>query len=418
MDDYRSFSSDSSADWDFPDSDEPCMEPPPCIGTDERRMHVRAYDHWLALLNGRSYPAIADLDADEVSEFRAHSVLLDFSEDPVNPRVAFLGWALREEGGLEGDIDTVADVPPRSLISRLTDHYDEILANRAPVGFEAEFVSHRNEPTLYRGILMPYSSDGETIDYIYGVINWKLAAEQDLAPDIVEALTTAFAGPAQPAHIADPVEPFDHASLLAPSGDDFAMVDLEEMIDDARDLATEARDSEGRSHAALYRAISVVYDLALAGAEEPDHFAALIESAGLKQQARAPMTPIVKLVFGLDYDRKRISEYAAVLTHASRLCLAPGMVETWLAGFPGGIKAIVAHERRDRRPALKIDRAKSARVKLREAPAVATVDLGDPAGDEFVLLVARRGPDGQLQVLSPVTGDRNLVDRALRHVAG
>ncbi len=26
---------------------------------------------------------------------------------------------------------------------------------------------------MYRGILMPFSSDEDLIDYIYGVINWK-----------------------------------------------------------------------------------------------------------------------------------------------------------------------------------------------------------------------------------------------------
>ena len=64
-------------------------------------------------------------------------------------------------------------MPSRSLLSRLTDHYLQIIANRAPIGFEAEFVNQRGEPICYRGILMPFSSDGDTIDFIYGVINWK-----------------------------------------------------------------------------------------------------------------------------------------------------------------------------------------------------------------------------------------------------
>lgn len=409
MDDYRSFG-DSMTEWDFPDGDEPCMDPPPSIGTDERRMHVRAYEHWMSLLGGRSYPAIADLDIDADSEFRANSVLIDFSEDPVNPRVAFLGRALREEGEL-GDIETVADVPDRSLISRLTDHYDEILANRAPVGFEAEFVSHRNQPTMYRGILMPYSSNGEAIDFIYGVINWKLASEETLAPDIVAALTTAFAGPAQPVPVAPEAGEDGFISF------DEVAIDLDELINDARDLAHEARDSEHRSHVALYRTISLVYDLALAGAAEPERFAQLIEQAGIVQQERSPMTAVVRLIFGPDYDRKRVSEYAAVLTHARRLCLAPGMLDSWLGGIAGGIKAVIAAERLERQPPLKVDRAKSARMKLRAAPAIATVDIGSPAEEEFVLLVARRNADGGLHILSPVTGDDMLIDRALRRVA-
>src|SRR5947209_15971332 len=71
----------------------------------------------------------------------------------------------------------ISDVPSRSLLSRLTDHYMQIIANRAPVGFEAEFDNPRGISICYRGILMPFSSDGEQIDFIYGVINWKRGDE-------------------------------------------------------------------------------------------------------------------------------------------------------------------------------------------------------------------------------------------------
>lgn len=142
MEDYRSFIADDLADWDFPAADEPCMDLPPMIGTDERRMHVRAYEMWLSLLDGRDYPGIEDLDAEALGEFGPYSVLLDFSADRANPAIAYLGRALREEADLATDLGAVADVPERALLSRLTGHYAEILDNRAPVGFEAEFISH------------------------------------------------------------------------------------------------------------------------------------------------------------------------------------------------------------------------------------------------------------------------------------
>ena len=66
------------------------VEAPPAIGTDERRMHVRAYELWLSLLHDRDYPSIGDLDADALGEFGPHSVLLDFSGDQANPAIAYL----------------------------------------------------------------------------------------------------------------------------------------------------------------------------------------------------------------------------------------------------------------------------------------------------------------------------------------
>jgi hypothetical protein len=93
------------------------------LGGDERRMHVRAYNHWVSLLDGHPYPPIANLEPETITDFGPHSVLLDFSHGMGDPKIAYLGRALREECGLEGPIATIADVPNRSLLSRLTDHY-------------------------------------------------------------------------------------------------------------------------------------------------------------------------------------------------------------------------------------------------------------------------------------------------------
>src|SRR3954451_15151480 len=151
------------------------------IGTDERRMHVRAYNYWTSLLDGRDFPSIEDLDSGDVEDFAGHSVLLDFTCGLGNPAIPYIGGLIRDECGLDEDARTIANVPSRSLLSRLTDHYMQIIANRAPIGFEAEFMNQRAENICYRGILMPFSSDGEQIDFIYGVINWKTVAGSAVA---------------------------------------------------------------------------------------------------------------------------------------------------------------------------------------------------------------------------------------------
>jgi hypothetical protein len=143
------------------------------IGNAERRLHVRAFDHWVSLLHGRAFPSIADLDFDAIGEFEPRSVMLDYRPGQAAPAVTRIGRTLREECNVAETIRSVADVPRGSLLSRLTDHYLEILGVRAPIGFEAEFTNHQGLPTLYRGILMPFSSDGQAIDHVLGVINWK-----------------------------------------------------------------------------------------------------------------------------------------------------------------------------------------------------------------------------------------------------
>ena len=162
------------------------------IGGDERRMHVRAYNHWCSLLDGRDYPSIEDLEPGDIADFGPHSVLLDFTEGNDNPATPYIGAAVRAECDLAAEgVATIADVPSRSLLSRLTDHYMQIIANRAPVGFEAEFDNQRGQSVCYRGILMPFSSDGDTIDFIYGVINWKTVGDSVLPSAPLRAVLAA-----------------------------------------------------------------------------------------------------------------------------------------------------------------------------------------------------------------------------------
>jgi hypothetical protein len=398
-------------------------EPEIAIGTDERRMHVRAYNHWVSLLGGRPYPAIADLDPDSIADFGPHSVLLDFSDGLENPAVQFLGRALREECGVTGeDIRRIADVPARSLLSRLTDHYLQIIANRAPIGFEAEFVGQKGFNTLYRGILMPFSSDGDTIDFIYGVINWKvtvddetqarLAAEVEAArrelPRIEMPVPAAWAdGPS--AVFAEP--PVDEAPVAPDLLD--ADAGLADLLDHARACAADADQADQRTRAALYRALDRAYAFAEAAATDAEGYAELLEDAGLKPQARAPMTPIVKLVFGAGHDKTRLTEYAAVLTHARRQGIAAESFAAFLSGAAGGIKGIVAAERAARRPEPRPDSLAAAATTLRARAPIASLPIA--AGDEeFVLLLARAGLDGMLEVVARVEGEAGLTEKAIR----
>ena len=86
----------------------------------------------------------------------------------------------------------------------------------------------------------------------------------------------------------------------------------------ARETAEAVKSADGRTRAALYRALSLAYDFAVAAQASPEDYAELLEDSGVKAQARAPMTPIVKLVFGIDYDKARLTEFAAALAFAER----------------------------------------------------------------------------------------------------
>ena len=443
------------------------------IGYDERRMYVRAYNYWISLLHDRDFPSIEDLEPAEVEDFGAQSVLLDFTCGRDNPAMPYVGSAIREECELTENMRTVSDVPGRSLLSRLTDHYLQIIANRAPIGFEAEFENQRGESICYRGILMPFSSDGDTIDFIYGVINWK---QVDESPEAIDSVAAEEAAGMEIAGIADTsdvpfenvasseeedflelTEPFETASVdedaASPEGfgepisigteaeadpvqqetapvhfswedgplADDADVPAAEVGEDAglsdrlwaaRETAKSVTACEGRTRASLYKALSLAYDFAVASTQNPDEYAELLEESGVKAQARAPMTPIVKLVFGIDYDKARLTEFAAALSYAGRQELEVGGFEDFVEKQPGGLKALVAAERQARRPETKVDnKAEVARSRLRTAPSISLTDI--PGDEEFALVVTRRSAGGTHEAIA-VIHDEALIERAIR----
>jgi len=580
--------------YDPADDETGHQAPPPAIGQDERRMQVRAYNHWASLLADRNFPAIEDLEPTNLPDFGPYSVLLDFSTGIENPGISYLGDKLAEECDcVEEELTTLADVPARSLLTRITDHYMQILANQAPIGFEAEFVNQRGATIAYRGILLPFSSDDDTIDFIYGVINWKELADAHAADELLLEIDQALESKAKvPALEAEPLtdwadgpgtelptdlgaeaandlgdhgdeefaaeefalpevagygeeegddalpvpsfgsddaeddddkgtgpsfgsllkmpiqapkapielgdEPYEPADAFEPASFDEEPLELSEeaepfgefevpafaeeplelaepadepaeepqaatthepmpvsvevaydesAFDDdgateielpevdpadmelgdwlaaAREMAVAARGSEERTREALYDAIGRAYDFSLAAADAAEEFDELLADAGLTMQDRAPMTPVVKLVFGADYDKTRLTEYAAALTHAHRLRLPQGSVGDFLREHDGGLKGVVKAERRLRREEAgkeveAVDAPRHALAKkLRALP---PQDLADIAieGNEFALVLIRRTEDGDVVMLGEVPDDVALLERAARKIVG
>jgi hypothetical protein len=585
-------------DYDAGEDETGHEAPPAGIGTDERRMQVRAYNHWAGLLEDRSFPPIDALEPGNLPDFGPYSVLLDFTAGIDNPGISYLGAELAAECGIAPtELQHLDDVPARSLLSRITDHYMQILANQAPIGFEAEFVNQRGATILYRGILLPFSSDDETIDFIYGVINWKELADQHTsdelllqvdqvleqkpdapaeyaeaampewndAPGSMPANDTEDFGPAgadkplaEPAAFEQAPEaldededeetPFDYAARFNLNYDDedeeydedegedsslprpsfgsltsiggglrkseprtavlpevpedergFSDMDLEdvqadlgvphfapepqefapepeafaaeyeepalaaERVEDfepveaapadglyadvpdeiidvsglenldpadmelgdwlaaAREMAAAARTSEDRTRSALYEAIGRAYDFSLAAEERPGDFEEIVADSGLTIQDRAPMTPVVKLVFGADYDKTRLTEYAAALSHAHRLRLPRGTLGDFLRQADGGLKGVVQAERQLRKvesgKAIEADPREELIAKLRALPALDFAEI-DPSGAEFGLVMIRRSERGEIEIVGEVPEDAVLLERAAKKLVG
>ncbi len=433
MDRMRDFASDNDHEAG---SDDYAVDAPAAIGGDERRMHVRAYNHWVSLLDGRALPSIEDLNPEELTDFGPNSVLLDFTGGAENPAIAYLGVRLSRECGFDEEPLTVSDVPARSLLSRLTDHYLQIIANRAPIGFEAEFVSSAGTNTMYRGILMPLSTDDDTIDFVYGVINWKEVVSDAQADALTMELNDALSAHSPRATMpvwADGPNAVEKPAVtqmrpeildqdLGIDSDTFEPVPdpkgvgLADWLATARASADLLHHADSRGRTALYHALGHAYDFALLADVRRDDYLELLSDSGIIGQDRAPMTPLVKLVFGTGYDKTRLTEFAAALSYGKRHGLPHGGMRVFLEQYPGGLKAIVAADRRERRPEGKAPKPDMTRDAARALETQAVLTL--PGEDEFIVLVARRIDGERVGIIGVVPDDKPLLDRALRAIAG
>lgn len=173
------------------------LDAPLSILQSERRIHVRAYNRWTRLRGDRAFPHPDHLASPELAEFLPRAVILRYPEgQPSDPELLFIGRALRDEAGLEdGAHPSLDEIPEGSLAERLAARHRDIASHRAPVGVEAEFRGAYGEATLYRGVMLPFSADGQAIDHVCGIVNWKLAAPSDVTADMQAAVEQVRSAP-------------------------------------------------------------------------------------------------------------------------------------------------------------------------------------------------------------------------------
>lgn len=457
-------SADEDAQDDFVDQD--------AVSRAERRLHLMAFDYWHGLKDGRTYPLFKSLTPAGLAPFREHCLLLELSGD--DPLVRFAGPGVADllEGPVEKGMSLKA-FAGSAFAEALVKQYSTEEGRTQAVEFEFE-----EETLRCRGVILPFSSTGDRPHFSMVVANSRrgrdteeLSVEtevptsgpsegQETAPDqsiqdgsntsgeevddyepigdesdgqepaveeteIAEGPAYTHEGTVQPEpgheHQTPVTEtPQSAAQSLSTGGAEAVDNDLfGAAIGVCRQAAGDVAHLDGGSREKLYHALAAALALHEQAAANPAAFADMLKRVGLKMQVRAPFTPALKLTFGKNYDKTRLTEYAAALSYASRQGQSSDTLAAFLEKEPGGIKGCVRRERAARRGEIgtsaSLLQERAADI-VRSLPSVAAGVL--EGQEEFCLVIARRVEDGSgYELIGPAEVGQNTVDAAIRRLA-
>jgi hypothetical protein len=380
----------------------------------ERGKHEQVLGYWLSIRGDKEFPPLHDLDPLEISDAGPNSILLELIGGGQDAEIRHLGEALKSGP----PIQQIIDAPNPSVLSCISKKLPIVAISRDFLAFEDSFDTVDGWTRCWV-TLMPLSSCGSWVDYVYAFVSVEtgggkakapvaaaeetkvvpdapadepeIAAEvepdasDELEPEVAaEALATSgapgfgkllegvanlagFYGqgikaepivtvdvPAIETAASEPVsepaaiEPLELDELLPPAIDQPSEEPPEELLElaaelaqpipsvptsegalqsklsEVRAMADEARLAQLRATAALHEGLSAAYDFALDAEATQEEYLRLVEEQGMKIQLRAPMAPVVKLVFNGLADAVTIAELETVLAWALKQELPRG----------------------------------------------------------------------------------------------
>jgi len=377
----------------------------------EERITQRLRDYWNTLRGGQQFPSRANFRMEAVTGLGPHAFALDLAHGADDPVFRFIGKALADDCGKDFTLKPLSAVPPHTLLAAVARRYTDVVDRKTPVEFAEEHVGADGSTALFRGTMLPFSEDGQTLDFIVGAITYKkIASETTLA-------AVPAVGPA-----ADTARVDEGAAVAASAvGPVSGLVRLSQSLEECRALARAVAQADSKSRETLYRALDSAYAFYFECGAYPEAYAELRAAAGIRRQARAPFTPIMKLVFGVDYDKTRLSEYATALCYAHRNEQTAETVKSFIETHDGGIKGCVKAERAARRAekGARRDDLEVATGILRRTPAIGRIPDTDPGKAEFVVMLGRRAVDdgGTIDVLRVLDERPSAVEAIVKRTA-
>jgi hypothetical protein len=137
----------------------------------ENAAFLEFYEYWLAKGAGRGMPARSDIDPLDIPQLLANVFLIDVVEgSPSRFRFRLVGTRIAE---LEGEMTNrfLDEFIPAAAGTAMARHYDDTVLGRIYVRHETLHWRKR-EYVNYDVLLLPLSSDGRTVDKLFGLARY------------------------------------------------------------------------------------------------------------------------------------------------------------------------------------------------------------------------------------------------------
>ena len=124
--------------------------------------------YWEQRKAGRLFPARRDIDPLELRQHLGNIVLIDVEHDPFRLRYRLLGTRITTTMGRDSTGKYYDEIYPAPLLEEIYRSFRWILEHRAPLRTFGEAFYEDKSFYDYETLNLPLSSDGETIDLIFG----------------------------------------------------------------------------------------------------------------------------------------------------------------------------------------------------------------------------------------------------------
>jgi len=212
------------------------------IAAAERRRHATVFNYWLSIRGDRHFPPIRDLDPLEISDAGPSSVLLELIGGGEDAEIRHLGQALKDGA----KVDSISQAPSPSLLSCIATQLPVIAKARQAIAFEDEY-STESGTTRCWVTLLPFSSTGTYVDYVYGFVSQ--AADGAKVEDVAEVEGAEERAEIEPEAVAEDViesePPLEEEVAEAEpqtSDDETAEIEAEIVEDDQDEVAEQPEE--------------------------------------------------------------------------------------------------------------------------------------------------------------------------------